>query len=206
MTISRIPEPSSPPQPPAGRSDRTRNRQRILAAARAAGPAAPVAAIARRAHIAPATVYRHFPTRHDLLDALHVDAAAGFARVFDDARLDPDPWRGLHRLVHRLVAARIAARGCTDTFVAAFPQALVDHERAVHESLDAAITAATAAGRLRAGVAVSDLTLLLTAVDGIPGSGPSAARDAQRLVGHVLRGLERDHRRDAREDRQVSSR
>ncbi len=64
-------------QPPSRRADAARNRQRILDAARiafaATGAETSMAEIARRSGVGPATLYRNFATRHELLEALLVD-------------------------------------------------------------------------------------------------------------------------------------
>jgi AcrR family transcriptional regulator len=56
------------------RADAARNRERIIEAARATfrekGYDAPLDEIARRAEVGPGTLYRHFPTREDLHDAV----------------------------------------------------------------------------------------------------------------------------------------
>lgn len=63
--------------PPTRRADAERNRDKILAAARSAfaDPAAEVsmAEIARRAGVGMATLYRNFPSRQALLEALYTD-------------------------------------------------------------------------------------------------------------------------------------
>ncbi|MFF4251071.1 TetR/AcrR family transcriptional regulator [Streptomyces sp. NPDC001663] len=65
------------PRPPAKRADAERNRDRILAAARTAfaAPDAQVsmAEISRRAGVGMATLYRNFPGRRELLEALYTD-------------------------------------------------------------------------------------------------------------------------------------
>ena len=65
------------PKPPARRADATRNRDKILAAARSAfaDPAAEIsmAEVARRAGVGMATLYRNFPGRQQLLEALYTD-------------------------------------------------------------------------------------------------------------------------------------
>ena len=65
------------PRSPAKRADAERNREKILAAARAAfaDPDADVsmAEIARRSEVGPATLYRNFASRRELLQALYVD-------------------------------------------------------------------------------------------------------------------------------------
>lgn len=63
--------------PPSKRADAARNRRRILEAARTAfaatGAETSMAEIARRSGVGPATLYRNFATRHELLEALLVD-------------------------------------------------------------------------------------------------------------------------------------
>jgi AcrR family transcriptional regulator len=69
--------PRSKPQPPASRADAKRNREKILAAARAAfadaGAEVSMAEISRRAGVGMATLYRNFPGRRELLEALFTD-------------------------------------------------------------------------------------------------------------------------------------
>lgn len=79
-TSSHPASPSSQsPQPPARRADAERNHDKILAAARTAfaDPAAEgevsMAEIARRAGVGMATLYRNFPGRRELLEALFTD-------------------------------------------------------------------------------------------------------------------------------------
>jgi AcrR family transcriptional regulator len=69
--------PRTPGQVSARRADATRNRERIMRAARAAfadaGVEVSMAEIARRSGVGSATLYRNFATRRDLLEALLVD-------------------------------------------------------------------------------------------------------------------------------------
>lgn len=75
------------PDPPALRRDAWANQQRILTAAVAAvhreGPRVPMATIAADAGVGVGTLYRHFPTREALLDAL---TRRSFLLVLDNAR------------------------------------------------------------------------------------------------------------------------
>src|SRR3977135_786190 len=70
-----MPRPTS--RPPARRADAARNRGKILAAARIAfaDPEADVSMreISRRAGVGMATLYRNFPGRRELLEALYTD-------------------------------------------------------------------------------------------------------------------------------------
>src|SRR3954469_17115802 len=81
------------------RADARRNRERVLTAAREVfaehGREAQMDDVARRAAVGVGTVYRHFPTKEALLEALAVDA---FERIMARARecLEiADPWEAL---------------------------------------------------------------------------------------------------------------
>jgi AcrR family transcriptional regulator len=93
------------------RSDATRNRQRILDAARTAlveaGGDVSMIEIARRAGLGSATLYRNFPSREALLEALLSDEVEDLCRSAatvggDTASTRLDAWlRRLHRYVGR---------------------------------------------------------------------------------------------------------
>lgn len=76
LSGSALMTPDDPPMPPR-RADAERNREKILSTARAAfaEPGAPVsmAEISRRAGVGFGTLYRNFPSRRELLEALYVD-------------------------------------------------------------------------------------------------------------------------------------
>ncbi len=67
----------NPTPRPARRADAERNRERILRTARATfsepGAAVSMAEVSRRAGVGMATLYRNFPSRRELLEALYVD-------------------------------------------------------------------------------------------------------------------------------------
>ena len=71
------------------RADARRNYDKLIAAARDAfteqGAAASLEDIARRAGVGIGTLYRHFPTRHDLLEAVYVDEVEALSRSATDA-------------------------------------------------------------------------------------------------------------------------
>ena len=93
---------TSPPTAADGpriqRADARRNRRKVLDAARKAfaedGLDVRVEKVARRAGVGVGTVYRHFPTKEDLLQALADDRFAGLADAARSALDDPDAWDG----------------------------------------------------------------------------------------------------------------
>jgi AcrR family transcriptional regulator len=85
------------PQRPK-RVDAARNYDKLLAAALEAftseGEDASLEGIARRADVGIGTLYRNFPTRQALLEAVYVDEVAGICRAVEDFK-DLPPWEAL---------------------------------------------------------------------------------------------------------------
>ncbi|MFL1379623.1 TetR/AcrR family transcriptional regulator [Nocardiopsis protaetiae] len=190
------PPPESAPPGPALRADAARNRERILRAAREAfaahGIDVPMAAIARRAGVGTATLYRRFPTRDDLVSEAFTDQASACADVIDHAQADPDPWRGFAAALHRIAAMQVADRGFGAAFLrgAALSPELEERRAQAEEGFARLIRRAKQAGALRADFDRTDLTLVLMAVGGIRADTPEAAlAAARRLVGHLLRSF-----------------
>src|SRR5215212_7098082 len=80
------------------RADARRNREKLLAASRQqfarCGLDAQIDDIARDAGVGVGTVYRHFPTKEDLLQALADARFQGLAQAGRDALAVDDPWEG----------------------------------------------------------------------------------------------------------------
>ena len=88
-TSSQSTSSQPPSQAPVRRADAARNRDKILAAARTAfaDPAAEVsmAEIARRARVGMATLYRNFPGRRELLEAVFTDEVDAICKAAERA-------------------------------------------------------------------------------------------------------------------------
>jgi AcrR family transcriptional regulator len=89
------------------RADARRNYEKVLAAAREAfaegGSATSLEEIARRAQVGIGTLYRHFPTRQALLEAVYVDEVEDLCRSAADLAGQP-PWDALVGWLHRVVS------------------------------------------------------------------------------------------------------
>lgn len=126
------------------RADARRNREKVLEAARAAfaadGQDAQMPDIAKRAGVGVGTVYRHFPTKEALVEALARDH---FDRLADDAeravQLEGDPWE-----IFVAQLTRCASRCADDRGLAA----------AVSATPEVMVAAATEETRLRAATGV----------------------------------------------------
>lgn len=178
---------------PSLRVDARRNRERILEAAREAfaeqGIDVPLTAVARRAGVGAATLYRRFPTRAALVTGAFTEQLGLCAAALDEALADPDPGRGLRTLLEKVCTLQAADRGFATAFLAEFPDALdYERERArAEEGLARLIGRAKEAGQLREDFEPGDITLLLLANSGLAGLPREHAEAAsRRLLAYVL--------------------
>jgi AcrR family transcriptional regulator len=95
------------------RADSIRNRERVLEAATeifsAGGPQASLEAVARLAGVGIGTLYRHFPTREDLFEAVYRHEVDLLGDLAEQLAGDSDPVEALRKWLHanvRLVAAK----------------------------------------------------------------------------------------------------
>ncbi|MFD8472212.1 TetR/AcrR family transcriptional regulator [Streptomyces globisporus] len=191
---SHNPTPATPdPGPEALRADARENRERILRAAREAyalhGIDVPISAIARRAGVGVATLYRRFPTRTSLITEAFTEQLTECAGALDEALEDPDPWRGFCTVVRKVCAMQAADRGFTHAFLARFPgdTAYAGELDRAEEGLALLVRRAKEAGALRPDFDVSDVVLALLANNGVAkGAGPESAAASRRLVGYLL--------------------
>ena len=81
------------------RSDARRNRERLVASARElfaeSGVDVSVEEITQHAGVGMGTLYRHFPTKEELIDAVLEDAFAEIIRIARQAAAVEDAWAGL---------------------------------------------------------------------------------------------------------------
>ncbi|MBS2535649.1 TetR/AcrR family transcriptional regulator [Catenulispora sp. NF23] len=132
------------------RADARRNQRRILlAAARvlADDPAASMQRVADEAEVARPTVYRRYPTKEALVEAIGAEAAGEFAAALDQAQAAGDDAAGtLARLIREL--ARIGA-----DYPIVLQSAHTQDTAELVARVDELITRGQAAGELRADVA-----------------------------------------------------
>jgi AcrR family transcriptional regulator len=99
------------------RADARRNYEKLLTAAREAfaeaGMGAPLEDIARRAEVGIGTLYRHFPTRQDLFEAVYVDEVEVLCRAADEVAELP-PWEALAAWLRRFVGYTATKRAIAE--------------------------------------------------------------------------------------------
>ena len=105
------------------RSDARRNRERLLEVARAAfgadGLSVSLDEIARRAGVGPGTLYRHFPAKEALFEAVLQDRLQRLADEAGALRDAQDPGAALLGYVDRLIAEAALKRDLVDALASA---------------------------------------------------------------------------------------
>jgi len=174
------------------RRDRARNREALLAAARGVlaehGLGASLQQVARDAGVAIGTLYRHFPTRDDLLVAVFADKLATVASTGEQALADPDPWAGFTRFVETLCALAADDLGFNELTSIDRPArggaaAVRAH---IHQLWQRLLTRAQEAGTVRPDLVLNDMFVLLWSqsriIEGTYGVAPRAWRRHLHLM------------------------
>jgi AcrR family transcriptional regulator len=190
-----VPE-SAPPAERPLRRDAERNRQRILDAARVVfaqrGLSGSHDDIAREAGVGVGTVYRRFPDKEKLIDALFEERIEEMAEVARAAADNPDPWGALVGFLLRAQELQSEDRGLKEIVLGGARGA----ERAVAARLLIAplvaqiLERAKDAGVVRNDIALTDFPLIQLAIGTIADSSRDVAPDAwRRTMTLVLDGL-----------------
>ncbi len=149
------------------RRDAQANRERILRAAAAAfaenGLEASVEEIAARAGVGIGTLYRRFPSKAALVDAIFEDQLEELARIASEALEEGDAWAGLCGFLEQAVSLQAKSRGfCEIVAVHLRDENLLAKARArVRPLLVQLIERSQAAGALRGDVVYEDISVLL---------------------------------------------
>jgi AcrR family transcriptional regulator len=167
------------------RADAARNADRLLSAARELvseqGAEVPLDEVAKRAGVGNATLYRHFPTRADLLVAVYADEVDRLVRLGAEA----DLFTWLDAYVEHVTTKRALATAATDET----PGRRAELSGRWHQTIIETATAlvARAAPQLRPGLTAKDLLALATGV-ALTATDPATAR---RLLALVRTGVQR---------------
>jgi AcrR family transcriptional regulator len=202
---------SAPVKPRPLRADARRNRERILAAATAAfaadGLSVPLDEIARRAGVGPGTLYRHFPAKealweavlHDRLERL-ADEAEALHRASGPSSSGPgasgpgaaDPGEALLGFIDRLVAEAAPKRDLADALAstgADVSATLAGTAGRLRAAIGALLAAGQRSGSIRGDIGLAELMAILSgilfALRGRSGDQP----DPQRAVAVLRDGL-----------------
>jgi len=188
--------PPKPAKSPARkpRTDALRNRQRILEVAKQAftrlGANASLDDIATQSRVGPGTLYRHFPTRDALIEAVYraeVEKLAAAARDFAEALPPLEALRAWMLLFVDHIAAKQIIAPALNSLIGG-PSRLYEGSRGqIGGALDALAQRAIRSGDLRSDLDSSDLLRALIGVALVP-SSPGWQQSAKRLVDILIAG------------------
>jgi AcrR family transcriptional regulator len=178
------------------RKDAERNRQRILESARELfterGLGVTLNDIARHSGCGVGTVYRRFPDKEQLIDALFEERLAELVALAEEARANPDPWEGMIGFLERGLEAQARDRGLKELLLStdegrARVAGMREHLRPLASEL---VERARDSGVLRPDITDQDMPVIHMMV----GAVIDGARDVEpelwrRYLAIVVRGL-----------------
>jgi AcrR family transcriptional regulator len=177
------------------RADALRNRDRLLEAAKtvfsAGGPDASLEAVARTAGVGIGTLYRHFPTREALFEAVYRHEVQQLAELAEQLKKDTRPIEALRQWMRSIVKFVATKRGMSTAlaFAIAKDSDLVsDSSDRLTRAIGLLLEQAVAAGEVRSDVSSEDL---LRAIVGMcyTHDQPGWQKNVLRLVDIFVDGL-----------------
>jgi AcrR family transcriptional regulator len=168
------------------RSDALRNRDRVLEAARtvfsAGGPEASLEAVAKAAGVGIGTLYRHFPTREALFEAVYRREVQQLADLAERLEEDGEPIEALRRWMRSFVKFAATKKGMSAAlaFAVAKDSDLVSHSSdLLTRAVGGLLSRASTAGEIRDDIGAEDLLRALV--------GMCYSHDQQGWQKNVLR-------------------
>jgi len=146
------------------RADAVRNRERLLKAANAVfsagGAGASLEAVARRAGVGIGTLYRHFPTREALFEAVYRRQVEQLADLAEQLKSEAEPAEALRRWLRSNVEFVATKKGMSAALALAAHSSseLAAYSRdRLTKAVGALLNRAIAAGEIRADVSAEDI-------------------------------------------------
>jgi AcrR family transcriptional regulator len=179
------------------RRDAERNRLLILSAARTVfaqrGLEATLDEVAREAGLGVGTVYRRFPNRDALIDALFVDGIETVTRVIDQALAMPRAWDGLGHFMSSMLELQCQDKGLRDVMLSRRGPEPAEYDLLrdrIKPPLYDMVHRAQQAGDLRADLSATDIGVLEVAALGAAELTTAVHPDAwRRYLTIILDGM-----------------
>jgi AcrR family transcriptional regulator len=176
------------------RSDALRNRERILEVAKGVftrqGADASLEEIAKQAAVGTGTLYRHFPSRNELIEGVYrneVEKLAAAAARFAETMSPLEALRAWMLLLVDYIAAKHIIAPALNTIVGG-PSRLYEGSRSlIQGAIDGLVKRAKKTGDLRRDLDAYDLLRALIGVSHV-GSGADWQQSARRLVDILIAG------------------
>jgi AcrR family transcriptional regulator len=143
--------------------------------------------VARRAEVGIGTLYRHFPTRQALLEAVYIGEVEAMARAAAELAELP-PWEALSRWLHQYVGFAATKRALTEALLDVDPEsdALSACRVALLDAGNALVERAQAAGAVRPDTNFLDIGRMVSGIAVVPTADPD---QQERMLSLALDGL-----------------
>ena len=179
------------PEARAMRADARRNREKILVAARAAmardGLDAQMEEIAKAAGVGVGTVYRHFPNKDELVDALANERFERLAEAAREALAESDPWQSFENFIRASAKIQTEDRALSEVLVSRPETMYAAAERSdIRGFVEKLMGRAQESGVIRPDASPDDVPMLLCA---LAGTHSNPKMDPDRYVAIALDGL-----------------
>src|SRR3954468_22655212 len=181
---------------PRLRKDVVRNRQRILDAAKELfaerGLGVTLHDIAARAGVGVGTIYRHFPDKKPLIDAIFEQQLSETTAVFEQALADPDPWHSIVWVHEQVLEHQARNRALKELLLgtADAPERATQIRARLHPLAARIIERGKAAGVVRDDCETQDFGLLQTMVGAVMDASAEVEPDLwRRYFTIALQGL-----------------
>jgi AcrR family transcriptional regulator len=189
-----MPPTRSQPTPRKPRADAQRNRERILQVARDAftrsGANTSLDDIAKDAGVGAGTLYRHFPTREALLEAVYraeLEKLAAASRNYAETLPPLEGLRAWLLLFIDAIAAKKIIAPALNTLVGGHSKAFEASYAQMHDAIRALVKRAVKSGDIRKDLDPVDLLRALVGVSNVATS-PDWQQSAKRLVDILITG------------------
>jgi AcrR family transcriptional regulator len=190
----KMPKRRSQPARRKPRADAQRNRERILEAAKEAftrsGANTSLDDIAKQSGVGPGTLYRHFPTREALLEAVYrteVEKLAAAERKFAQAMPPVEALRAWMLLFVDYIAAKHIIAPALNTLLGGASKLYEGTRPQIQGAIEALVKRAIKNGDMRKDLDPFDLLRALVGVSNVA-SGPDWKQSARRLVDILITG------------------
>ncbi|MEO4043552.1 TetR/AcrR family transcriptional regulator [Hoeflea sp. CAU 1731] len=184
------------------RADSIRNRERLLEAASEifsiGGPGASLEAVARKAGVGIGTLYRHFPTREAIFQAVYRREVDEMVELADRLATEADPADALKRWMHasvRMVATKRGMLAALSPAMDGSTDFFADTSKRLMSAISGLLDRGVAAGRLRDDITADELMRAFLGICYIP-EKPGWQDTVVRLLDVFVDGLTTD--RDSR--------
>jgi AcrR family transcriptional regulator len=146
------------------RADAVRNRERVLEAAKAVfsagGPDASLEAVAKRAGVGIGTLYRHFPTREALFEAVYRREVEQLTDLAEQLKSEAEPVKALRRWLRSIIELVATKKGMSAALALAVhgsSELYADTFDRLTKAVGGLLERAVAAGEIRADISPEDL-------------------------------------------------